>query len=276
MPFDLGSNVRLEAECRDPGGTLTTASTAVLTITLPDGTTATPAVPAPGETGRYRVDYVPAQAGRHAVRWLWAAPADAYTDSFDVRQAVPPMLVSLAETKRHLQLTRADRDDELRSWIETVTDNIEGLVGVCVRRTVTEVHSIQPSGVMELCLRRTPAIALTAVTGVLTGSNGYTVGELHLDGELGIVRRLDGNRLTGLLQFSYEAGRVIVQSGIRDAAKIILQHMWRTHYGASRAGAALGGGDDFAVTEPYAGWGYAVPNRAVQLLEPHRLPSEVG
>lgn len=276
MPSDLGANVRLEAECRDPAGTLTTASTAVLTITLPDGTTATPTVPVPGQAGQYRVDYVPVQAGRHSVRWLFTTPADAYTDSFDVRQAVPPMLISLKEIKEHLQLTDTRRDSQLRSWIETVTGNIEGLVGVCVRRTITEVHNIQPSGAMELCLRRTPAIALTAVTGVLTGSTGYAVEELHLDGELGIVRRLDGNRLTGLLQFSYEAGRAIVESGIRDGAKIILQHMWRTQYGASRAGAALGGGDDFAVTEPYAGWGYAVPNRAVELLEPYRLGPEVG
>jgi hypothetical protein len=33
---------------------------------------------------------------------------------------------------------------------------------------------------------------------------------------------------------------------------------------------------DFDVTEPVVGFGYAIPNRALQLLEPYRLPPGVG
>jgi hypothetical protein len=58
-----------------------------------------------------------------------------------------------------------------------------------------------------------------------------------------------------------------------SASRIILQHLWRTRQGPARP---TRGGDDYSVTEPIAGFGYAIPNRALQLLEPYRLPPGVG
>lgn len=272
MSFDLGENVRLEAECRDPGGTLTTATTAVLTITRPDGTPATPTVPAPGETGKYRVDYVPVQAGRHAARWVWTGPNDAYTDSFDVREAIPPMLVSLAGMKTHLRITSTDTDGELRSWIESATEGVENYAGVCVRRTVTERQDIPPFGVGTVMLRQVPVLSVTSVVPIRSGGTTYDVDDLDVDGPTGVIQRLDGGRLFGPLRITYTAGRVIVPSAFPSATKIIVQHLWRTKYGASRATSGLGGGEDFSVTEQVPGFGYAVPNRALQLLEPYKLP----
>lgn len=278
MPFDLGDTVRLQAECRNAGGTLTNATTAVLTVTLPDGTSATPSVTNPPvSTGEYFVDYTTAQAGRHGVRWVFTTPASAYTDMFDVRAAAPPLILSLSDARRHLQIPVADTsaDEQMRGWLESVTELVESLCGPVVRRTVVEDHALYGRGVTELALRRTPVLSITSAVGVLTGDPSYEAAALCVDGT-GILRRLDGGRLSGLLRVTYVAGRTVVPANLSSAARIILQHLWRTQYGASRALSGLGGGEDFAVTEPVAGFGYAIPNRALQLMEPHRLPPGVA
>ncbi|OLZ72570.1 hypothetical protein AVW11_04035 [Streptomyces amritsarensis] len=279
MPFDLGDTVRLRAECRNPGGTLTNAATVALTVTLPDGTTATPSVTnPPGSDGEYQVDYPTTQAGRHGARWVFGTPAAAYTDMFDVRAAVPPLILSLADGRRHLQIPAGDTsaDEQLREWLESVTELVEGLCGPCVRRTVVEDHTIGRGGAAGVALRRTPVLSVTSAAVVQTGGESYAAVSLDVDSN-GVLRRLDGGRLYGpLLRVTYVAGRTIVPANLSSAARIILQHLWRTQYGASRALSGLGGGEDFAVTEPIAGFGYAIPNRALQLMEPHRLPPGVA
>lgn len=278
MPFDLGDTVRLTASSKDPGGILTTAASAVLTITLSDGTTATPSVPAPASAGLYVVDYTTVQAGRHSARWVFTTPNNAYTDVFDVREAAPPAVLSLSDAKAHLNIasTTTTHDDELRGWIESVTHLVEQYTGICARGTVVEDHDIQPSGVRSLALRRTPVISLTSAVAILAGGTTYAVADLDVDTRMGIVRRLDGGLMYGPLRWTYVAGRSVIPANITAAGRIILQHLWRTQYGASRAGSAIGGGEDFLVTEQIPGLGYAVPNRALQLLEPHRLPPGVA
>lgn len=272
MSFDLGSTVRLDAQCQDPGGALVTAASVTLTITLPDGTTVTPVVPDPVQVGLYRVDYVTTQAGQHAVRWLFTGPACAYTDMFDVRPAVPGYILSLAQAKRHLRITRPEDDEDLREWLESITEGIEGLAGAVVRRTITEVQDIARRGVPTMVLRHTPVLELTGIATVYAGGWTCAVADLDLDPATGTVRLLSGGWLYGPLRVTYIAGRAIKPPTITAASKIILRHLWRTRYGSSRALPSAGGNEDFSVTEPIPGFGYAIPNRALQLLEPFRLP----
>lgn len=277
MPFDLGDTVRLSAESRDAGGTLTNATTVALTITLPDGTTTSPVVTnPPAVTGQYTVDYTTVQAGLHRERWVFTTPNSGYTDAFDVRQATPPLLLSLADAKSHLNITSTSHDAELRGWIETVTEVVEHFVGAVVRRTVTELYDNLPiGGARQVALYTTPVISLTSVAAVLTGGDSYTVADLDLDGETGIVQRKDGGRMTGPLRITYTAGRATVPAPITAAARVILQHLWRTQH-PSGSGRPQLGADDYAVTEPIAGIGYAIPNRALHLLERYRLPPAVA
>lgn len=278
MPFDLGAVVPLGTTVKDSTGALANAGSMALTITLPDATAVSVGPVAPASTGTYAYDYASVQAGRHLARWVATGiNAGAYTDTFDVREAAPPLIISLADAKAHLNLSSATtHDEELRGWIEAVTHLVEQYTGICPRSTIVEDHDIQPSGVRVLALRRTPVISITSATAVLTGGTSYTAAALAVDSRMGIVRRLDGGRLYGPLRVTYVAGRTVIPANISAAAKIILQHLWRTQYGASRAGTAIGGGDDFLVTEQVPGFGYAVPNRALQLLEPHRLPPGVA
>lgn len=272
MPYDLGAVVPLGTEVRNSSGALANAGSMALTIVLPDGTSTSIAPVTPTSTGIYAHDFATTQAGRHTVRWVASGVnAGAYTDSFDVREAAPPSILSLADAKRHLAKDGTTDDDEIRSWIESITAGIEGLCGAVVVRTVTERINIRRAE--TICLRTTPVLALTSLVPILTSGTAYAVGDLDVDGETGVVQRKDGGLLRGPLRGTYSAGRRIVPAGMTSASRIILQHLWRTRQGPGRP--QLGTGD-FDVTEPIPGFGYAIPNRALQLLEPYRLPPEVG
>lgn len=276
MPFDLGAVVPLGTTVRDPSGNLANAGSMALTLTLPDGTTTIVSPLAPTSTGTYIYDYLTLQAGRHLVRWVATGiHAGAFTDVFDVRDATPPALISLSDAKRHLNIPASSTadDDELRGWIEATAQVVEFFVGPVMRRTVVETHRV--GSVRSLALRQTPAVAVTSMNAVLTGGSVFTVADFDLDSETGIVQRLDGSTFTGPLRITYTAGRAVVPAAISHAARIILQHLWRTQRGSAR-GPALAGSDDYSVTEQVPGLGYAVPNRALQLLEPYRLPPGVA
>ncbi|MGC4912727.1 hypothetical protein [Streptomyces albogriseolus] len=268
MPFDFGVTARLTAECRDPSGTLTNATTAAVTVTLPDGTTAAPAVTnPPAVDGKYVADYVTEQAGRHTVRWVFTGPAHAYTDVLDVRPEESPAILSLRDAKDHLNISLANssEDDEVRFWNNATTTAVEYFIGPVVPRTVVEDHAADEA--LALALRRPPVLELTAVAPLLDGGTSYDVDRLNVDRQVGIVTRKDGGVLRGPLRVTYRAGRLVVAENISGAARIILQHLWATQR-PTRSGGLPGARDDFLVTEPIPGLGYAIPNRAVQLLNP--------
>ncbi|MGW6295167.1 hypothetical protein [Streptomyces sp. NPDC055058] len=270
--IDLGDAVRLAASCTDAGGTLADADSVTLTITLPDGTTVSPAVTnPPATTGKYSVDYVSTQAGRHVVHWQFTGPACAYADILDVRTADPGFLFSHADAKKHLNIpiSSTGDDEEIRDWNAATAMIVEHFVGPVARRTVTERHSFTAAATRVL--RQVPALELLTVAPVLTGGTSYDPAALDLDGDTGTVQRLDGGLLYGPLRFTYTAGRAVVAPNIAQAGRIILQHLWRTQRGSAR-GPVIAGGDDYNVTEPIAGLGYAIPNRALELMEPDRLP----
>lgn len=273
MPFDLGATARLTADCRDPDGTLATASTAGVTVTLPNGTTATPAATETSTPGRYQADYVTTAAGRHTVRWVWSGPAHAYTDMFDVSEAAPPAIMSLATGRRHLKKAASDTgdDEEIREWIEACTRAVEQFVGPVVVRSATD--TVRFSSARSVALTLIPALDLTSVTQLRLGGPVYTVDDLRLDPDTGLLERVDGGLMYGPLLIAYRVGRLIVPANFRSAGKIILQHLWKTRQGPGRPQRGV---DDYDVTEPLPGLGFAVPNRAVQLLDPDRLPPGVG
>ncbi|MGY1498543.1 head-tail connector protein [Streptomyces sp. QTS52] len=183
-------------------------------------------------------------------------------------------LLTLDEAKAQLDIDTTATDVELRAYIEGLTKAIEAHVGPVENRSVTEtVDSRGP----RLALMQVPVVSLTSLTPILTGGLALTVADLHVDGTTGVVRRRDGGVFYGgPWDALYVAGRGEVPATINLAARILLQHLWRTQYGASRGLSGIGGGEDFAVTEPVPGWGYAIPNRVLQLLEPYKAPPGVA
>lgn len=184
-------------------------------------------------------------------------------------------LLTLEDAKAQLNITTSTNDVELQAYIDGVTTAIEAHVGPVLPRAVQETHESPACGAQVLVLRQTPVISLTSVTPVLTAGVTYSVADLTVDATTGTVRRLDGGRLYGPLLFLYMAGRGDVAATIILAARLMLQHLWRTQRGSAR-GPVIAGGDDYDVNEPVAGWGYAIPNRVLELLAPYKLPPVVG
>lgn len=183
-------------------------------------------------------------------------------------------LLTLAEAKAQLNLASDTDDAELQAYIEAVTPVIEDYVGPVEPREVIERHDAG-SGRRVLVLRTTPVLSLTSVEPLLDGGVSYSVGGLVFDPDTGEVRRGDGGCFRGLLLITLQAGRADISPTINLAARMLVQHLWRTQR-ASRGGALAGGGNDYSVGDPIPGLGYAVPNRVLELLQPYRLPPGVA
>jgi len=262
--FDVGDPIPLSVEIRDAAGALANATDVVLTVTLPDNSTAAPVV-TNTSAGIYTATYTAAQAGRHSVRWVaTGVNASAFTDAFDV-DAGSSGIVSLAEVKDHLNITGTSQDEELRLFIDAATDFIEHKVGPVVRRTITS--TVTPAG-GGLWLQP-PVISLTTAAPANGYSGTYDVAGMFTDLDMGRVHYGSyGSTFAHPVTVTYVAGRVIVPAGIRDAALEYVR--WR--YASQRGATPLplpGGG--FVMSEPTT-----VPNRVMQALEPYLLGPAVA
>lgn len=259
MAYDLADVVPLTVTIRDAAGAPADGGSVVLTIGLPDGTTATPAVVHP-DTGVYQVDYSPTMAGRHMAQWVCTGlNASGYTDMFDVRPAFPAYIVSLADMKNQLNMTSTNDDEELRGYIEAATAVVEDELGrAVVRRTFTEEHS----ACGEILLNWTPVASLVSAATV-DGSQTWNVDDLHVS-KSGIVTAKPGAAaLVGDIETVHIAGDMIVPANWSLAGKIIVQHLWDTQRGSK------GGAHPAGLDTPGAGFtrfGFSIPNRAKELL----------
>lgn len=261
MAIDLGDVVTLEFPVLTSAQSYANASTVILTVTLPDGTTVAPSVANPPvETGRYSVDYPTVQAGRHLVRWTSASPTSAYTDTFDVRPAAPPLIVSLAGMKQHLGKSDPGDDEELREFIEAATAVIEEHRGeTVVRRTVVE--DMQVGCALVVQLPTSPVQSLTSVATV-DGATTWDVADLHVSPH-GVVTVQSGPALQGLVRFVFVAGYSVIPANYTLAGKIIVGHLWETQQQPGVGPNPFGGDNQFLTP---TGRGFAIPNRAVELL----------
>jgi len=259
--IDLGAVHQVAVDVADASGTPTNPSSADLTIILPDGTTVSPGVPVPTVTGQVRVDYVTVQAGRHVWRLVTTGPTTAYADVFDVQPAMPVGIVSLADARAQLNMGASETadDDELRGFIGAATGAVERALGrVVVRRTIVERHELGRT--REVLLRQVPVLSLTSVASA-DGSTTWNTANLSVDSATGLVKVRSGELLSGDVDFTYQAGEVVIPEDYRLAALIIVQHLWETQRGTM--GVQLGGDN-----EPYmAGRGFAIPRRALELLD---------
>lgn len=296
-PYDLGAAVApgdISLSLTDGSGTPANPSPApVLTITLPDRSTATPAVTA-ASTGKWQLSaaWVTTQAGHHTWAWTWTGTFLAVTeatDSFEVRESPDPTIIALSEAREILKIPAGDtsRDSDIRGYSKAVTEWVEYTCGPVVTRQVTEVVRAQGR---VMVLGRAPVRTdlgtaldpsnrrdgsttngLVSITPELSYGFMYPLAELLVHGEEGIVRHLAGLPFfysgDPYAQFivTYWAGRKVIPWGITEASKITLKHIWAVERGSAGSGAAGYGESETVAT----GFGFAVPNRAVQLLAPH-------
>ncbi|MFF1650135.1 head-tail connector protein [Streptomyces sp. NPDC058240] len=179
-------------------------------------------------------------------------------------------LLTLAEAKAQLDIETTADDVELQAYIEALTAPIERYVGPVETREFTETIEGKRA---SIGLTHIPAVALVSITPTLGAGGALGLSSVVLDPAPGIVRHRTGTFAGTLWTVTYTAGRGTVPPTINLAARLLLQHLWRTQYGAARGG---GGADDYAVTEPIPGFGYAIPNRVLELLEAFKVPPGVA
>lgn len=267
MAVDVGDVYPLTVEIRDANGVLANAGAVTLTITLPDATTVAPplAISNPS-TGVYQADYPTVQAGRHTARWVaTGANSSSFADVFDVYDAAPGYIISLADAKAVLRLTASTSDEELRPYIAAATKVIERHRNeVVVRRSITEFYQLYRRSVPTLALRQSPAVSLTSVATV-DGFRTWNIGPpggLHLDPTTGVVSVEYEAWLYGHLQIVYVAGYQVVPEDFQQAAKLIVAHLWSTRRGFSGVPAP----GNVATAMPSLGLGFAIPRAAQELL----------
>lgn len=175
-------------------------------------------------------------------------------------------LPTLADLKAHANITTDVNDTELAEHLDAAVDVVEGIIGPVTSTTVTETHYGLSSGV--LLLRRMPVVELTSISSRYGATlTELTLSDYELDVDTGIVRIAAGSAFYGGFSVTYSVGRPTVPAAIRLAILIIAGHLFETQRvpGASRA---------FGQPEtPVMGLGYAIPNRASDLLAPYRMPT---
>ncbi|MGW0785755.1 hypothetical protein [Streptomyces sp. NPDC002913] len=181
-------------------------------------------------------------------------------------------LVTLAQVRTQIDDQSTDNSAELGLYIDAATEAVERFTGPVLNRVVTEKVNARGT---RLALSQVPVVELASVTPILTGGLAVDVAELDVDGATGIVTRLDGSAFHGgPWRVTYTAGRGdAVPATIQLAALLLIHHLWRTKYGSARG---MGGQDDYSVSEPIPGFGYAVPNRVLTLLEPYQQPPGIA
>jgi hypothetical protein len=282
-PWYQGAVVPLTWTNTDTSGSPQDAATVTVTVTLPDGSTATPTVSHAG-TGQYTAQYTTSQPGHHLVLWTAADTTypGAFADTFEVQQLSDPTILSLAEAKDILQLTgTTDFDARIQGWNGSATNVVEYMCGPVVQQVVTETI---PARGTVVTLAKPPVIALTSWTQVPPelAATGITVAnppspmlrtrlygiewpleQLYCDPRRGIVTHTSGLPFFYCAYiWRYTAGRPVIPFAIYEAAKIILEHLYQVYRGGVNAQDVASGES----TTVLPGFGFAIPNRAIELL----------
>ena len=181
-------------------------------------------------------------------------------------------LPTLTDLKAETNIPSTTDDDELQVKLDQAVAVVEGMIGPVDSPTlVTETHYNVSSDV--LVLKRTPVASLVSVSsryGAVT--TPLTVTDYELDPELGLLRIASGARFWGTYTVSYTVGYDDLPADLSGAIVLIAAHLWETQRGTAPSALALQDPNGFGDV-PSPGLGFAIPNRAKELLAPYLRPS---
>jgi len=279
VAFDLGDPVPLVFLTKDATGVPASVTTAVLTITLPDGTSVTPAVQV-GAVGTYApvTPYLSLQPGIHRVSWVGTgANAQDYSDTFNVLPADPRFLISLDEARKGLGTAAANtvKDEDLRSVIAAATPIMEDIVGPILRTSRVETYD---GGASTIVLLWSPVISISSMLETYgnnvrtltlqdpfagTGQDGYgytvdLVSGIVTRRSAGVARPFALGRRN--VQVSYVSGRATVGGNVLLATRRLVRFLWQQEQQGFRP--AMGAPDTAMALTPS---GFAVPRAVIEL-----------
>jgi hypothetical protein len=278
MAFDLGSIYPAAVNLTDANGNPVNATSVTLTITLPDTSTVTPTVTnPPATTGAYQLQYLTVQPGRHLVRWVFTGPNSSYTDVFDVKEANPPSIISLADAKQQLGILPSNTtdDDEIRMWMAATTKSIEDYKHeVTAQRTIVEIFGYPNTYAgfgqflgfgPNVRVMHIPVIALQSIVAE-NGTLTWTIpGNIDVETFSGLLTVINGPPITGRVVITYTAGYQIMPYNYILGARMLLQHMWETRRGPGGQ-SGVTGPEELADFRHYT----SLPRKVTEMLGPPR------
>lgn len=161
--------------------------------------------------------------------------------------------VTLDELKSHLNTTNASDDVELDLHRSAAEEQVQSLIGPVLQRLVVETSTTRYGAAL---LKVMPIVEVASVEYAGAALTGWLPGL-----STGLVTGLP----TGDVTVTYTAGRTSCPDSVRLATLIIAGHLWETQRGRSQRPGMLGPESDGVVTLA----GFAVPNRAADLLTPY-------
>lgn len=184
-----------------------------------------------------------------------------------MRQANLPSTVSAGDLGE-LDLMREAAQDV----VETFVGPILWRPGIVEQVPVNEATYAYVSGGQALLTQR-PVVSVQSIAVVGTPA----VVTYTLDQQAGLLTNIQPWTWTFArnLLVTYTAGRTTCPSAVRLAALIIATHLWQTQMGnAPTTGGAFGVTEQRLDVAEFAA-GYSIPNRAVELLTPYRIPPQM-
>lgn len=272
MRYPSGQPVRVKVTVTDLGGTLAAVAPS-LTLQKPDGSQQVYGSAVADSTGQYHQD-IPATDLSQLGHYQWSATADSsVTDpavgAFDVFDPFEVRVISLQDAKQMLNIPAATTayDAELDGWIASIESGLERFTGgPVISRTVTErVEAV--AGYTKMLLRQRPVVSVQSITSESSGGS-LSMTDIKFDPATGVVQRALGLPFYGPFFMwqpwfivTYTAGwGTAVPAAFNSFARIVVQHMWETRRGPL----AMPMAGEQAVAVP--GFGFAIPNRAAELL----------
>lgn len=173
-------------------------------------------------------------------------------------------LIELKDVKSQLRIPPSDTSSDvvLQGFVSAAVEAVERHTGVWVeQREATEV--VHANGGPVLVVSRQPVVSIESVER-LDGSRSWDGAGMVGDGTL---IYLGAARVWGTVRVTYTAGLAAgdAPASYAPAAAIIVQHLWETRRGTA---GVLAGGDGLDDSLAITGLGFAIPNRALELLGP--------
>lgn len=239
--YDVGDLVVLAFANTDTSGNPANATTMVLTVTAPDGTTSTPTVTNP-QTGSYTASYQTTMVGLHGVRWVGTGlNPGASTDVFTTTDPALLPIASLADVKAWLNLSAATTSDQkVRDTLATATELAEDYCNRSLRRK-TQVQRFTGSYANTYLMLNDPPVL--SVTSVVESGNPLTINSDYVcDPVAGILYR---GIYPGLVPWypgvdniivTYVTGYASPPLAARQAVLDITRWLWQTTQQGPRPG----------------------------------------
>lgn len=176
-------------------------------------------------------------------------------------------VVSLGDVKAQLGIRDTRSDVELSLYVLSASQVVEYFKGPCAVTTFTETVTPCPPDAMGrqgFVVSNAPLVSVTSITPQYPNQPALDLNGLQLDPEAGIAWLFAG-WTPWACTVVYGAGTdsSALPESWQLAARIIVQHLWQTKRGGAVAVPGSDGGDD---TSMVPGFAFAVPNRALALL----------